>query len=40
MIAGSGVSFRETTVEASRSSSLSKMEGVVRAIVGAAESVE
>jgi pimeloyl-ACP methyl ester carboxylesterase len=39
MVKGSGVSFRETTVEASHSPFLSKVDEVARAIVEAAESV-
>lgn len=39
MVKGSGVSFRETTVEASHSPFLSKVEEVTRAIVEAAESI-
>lgn len=38
MVQGSGVSFKETTVEASHSPFLSKVEEVTRAIVEAAES--
>lgn len=40
MVAGSGVTFHETTVEASHSPFLSKTEEVVRAIIEAAESAQ
>lgn len=39
MVAGSGVSFRETTVEAGHSPFLSRVDEVVGAIVGATESL-
>lgn len=40
MVAGSGVTFREVTVEASHSPFLSKIEEVVQVITEAAESAQ
>ena len=40
MVAGSGVTFREATVEASHSPFLSKIEEVVQVITEAAESAQ